>query len=53
MTKLFHLIKKYEKYGDFTHYAVTNEMLNDAEKRLQTNIPLKYLEHWDRLHWDF
>lgn len=44
MTKLFDLIKKYEKYGDFTHYLVTNEMLNNVEKRLQTKIPLKYRE---------
>ena len=42
LNELYDLLKKYECTGDFTHADVTEEMLNEAEKRMNIKIPKEY-----------
>lgn len=37
-------IKKYEKPGDFTYAKVTDEMISNAENRLEVRLPDQYVE---------
>lgn len=42
LNELYALLKKYECVGDFTYANVTEEMLNESEKRMNTKIPEEY-----------
>ena len=39
------LISKYEEKGDFNYAHVTDEMINEAESRLNVKLPEQYLEY--------
>lgn len=41
-SELYTLIKKHESVGDFTHAGITDEKLNEAEKRMGIKIPEEY-----------
>lgn len=40
--KVYELIRQYECKGDFTHAIVTDEMLDEVERRLKLKIPKEY-----------
>ncbi|MDO4961408.1 MAG: SMI1/KNR4 family protein [Eubacteriales bacterium] len=42
-TCIIETIKKYEEPGDFTHYAVTDEILTTAETVLNVKLPEQYI----------
>lgn len=43
-TQILETINKYEKPGDFTHAAVTDEMISTAENTLGIKLPQQYLD---------
>lgn len=42
--KLYELIRRYERKGDFTHTPFTEEMLKEAQNTLQLILPPKYVD---------
>lgn len=40
--KLYRKIKQIEEKGDFTHSLFTDDMLKEAEKRLNIKLPVQY-----------
>ena len=41
---IFEVIKKYEEDGDFTHYEVSEDIIDDMEKQLQLKLPKEYVD---------
>lgn len=40
--ELYTIIKQHESMGDFTHAHITDEMLDEAEKRMNVKFPEEY-----------
>lgn len=40
--KLYNRIKSNEEKGDFTHALITDDMVKEAEERLNLELPVQY-----------